>query len=98
METTKERVARVIAGRVRPAMAAHGGDIELVDVGADGVVTVRLMGACASCLGAADTLSALVAAEIRAACPEVVDVVADSGVSEEMIREALELIRRNRKD
>lgn len=98
MENLKERVARVVAGKVRPALAAHRGDIELLDVDADGVVTVRLLGACSGCLGAADTMSALVANEIKAACPEVVDVVADDGIDEELLREALEIARRHRQD
>lgn len=34
---------------VRPALQADGGDIELVDVTADGVVKVRLKGACGCC-------------------------------------------------
>ena len=34
--------------KIRPALQVDGGDVELVDV-ADGVVTVRLTGACGSC-------------------------------------------------
>ena len=97
MENLKEKVARVIAEKVRPALAAHRGDIELVDVDADGVVTIRLLGACAHCMGAAETMSALVESEIKAACPEVADVVADDGVDEEMLREAFEIARRHKR-
>lgn len=34
---------------IRPALQADGGDVELVDVTEDGVVSVRLKGACGSC-------------------------------------------------
>jgi Fe-S cluster biogenesis protein NfuA len=34
--------------KIRPMLQADGGDVELVDV-ADGIVTVRLQGACAGC-------------------------------------------------
>lgn len=34
---------------VRPALQADGGNVELVDVTADGVVSVKLTGACGSC-------------------------------------------------
>ena len=34
--------------KIRPALWADGGDVELVDV-QDGVVTVRLVGACGGC-------------------------------------------------
>ena len=44
----KEDVLRVL-GQVRPALQADGGDVELVEVTADGIVKVRLKGACGSC-------------------------------------------------
>lgn len=34
---------------VRPALQADGGDVELIDVSEDGVVSVKLKGACGSC-------------------------------------------------
>ncbi len=44
----KERVQEVL-NQVRPALQADGGDVELVDVTEDGVVSVKLTGACGSC-------------------------------------------------
>ena len=44
----KEKVQEVLE-HVRPALQADGGDVELVDVTEDGVVSVRLTGACGSC-------------------------------------------------
>ena len=41
--------------KIRPMLQADGGDVELVDV-EDGVVKVRLRGACSGCPGAAMTL------------------------------------------
>ncbi len=35
--------------KVRPSLQADGGDVQLVDVGNDGVVKVRLTGACGGC-------------------------------------------------
>jgi len=43
----KEKVEKSIE-KIRPMLQADGGDVELVDV-VDGVVTVRLQGACAGC-------------------------------------------------
>ena len=34
---------------IRPALQADGGDVQLVDVSADGVVKVRMTGACGGC-------------------------------------------------
>jgi len=44
----KEKVKEVI-DKIRPNLQADGGDVELVDVTDDGVVKVRLMGACKGC-------------------------------------------------
>jgi Fe-S cluster biogenesis protein NfuA len=43
----KEKIQAVI-DKIRPMLQADGGDVELIDV-VDGVVTVRLQGACAGC-------------------------------------------------
>lgn len=44
----KDKV-QVIVDKIRPALQADGGDLELIDVTGDGVVKVRLQGACGSC-------------------------------------------------
>ena len=44
----KEKVQAAI-DKIRPMLKADGGDVELVDVSAEGVVQVRLQGACSGC-------------------------------------------------
>lgn len=44
----REKVEAVL-DKVRPMLQADGGDVELVDVTEDGVVQVRLTGACKGC-------------------------------------------------
>ena len=44
----KARVQEVL-NTIRPALQADGGDCDLVDVTADGIVQLRLRGACGSC-------------------------------------------------
>ncbi len=44
----KEKVAEVIE-QIRPSLQADGGDVALVDVSDDGMVTVELQGACKGC-------------------------------------------------
>ena len=51
----REAVGSVI-DKLRPALQVDGGDIELVDVSEDGVVTLRLRGSCTGCGSAAMTL------------------------------------------
>ena len=70
----KEKVMAVI-DKIRPMLMADGGDIELVDI-EDGVVKVRLQGACAGCPGAQMTLQHGVEKQIKDEVPEVVKVVA----------------------
>jgi Fe-S cluster biogenesis protein NfuA len=73
----KEKVQQLIEERIRPALEADGGGIELVDVDEpSGVVKVRLHGACAGCPGAQMTLSMGVEALLKEEIPEVKKVVA----------------------
>ena len=51
----REKV-KAILDDVRPALQADGGDVELIDVDDQGVVKVRLQGACSGCPMASMTL------------------------------------------
>lgn len=70
----KEKVEAALA-KVRPTLIADGGNVELIDV-KDGVVSVRLTGACGSCPMSQMTLKMGVEKAIKAAVPEVKEVVA----------------------
>jgi len=52
----KEKVQAVLDNMINPALSMHGGGCELLDVSDDGVVKVRLKGACAGCPGAMMTM------------------------------------------
>jgi Fe-S cluster biogenesis protein NfuA len=65
----KEKVQEVL-DRIRPALQADGGNIELVDI-VDGVVKVKLLGACHGCMGAQMTLKMGVEKVLKEAIPEV---------------------------
>jgi Fe-S cluster biogenesis protein NfuA len=66
----KEKVEKVI-DQIRPNLQADGGDIELVGVGDDGIVKVKLQGACHGCPGAAMTLKMGVERMLKANIPEI---------------------------
>ena len=70
----KERVEQVI-NRIRPAIQMDGGDIELVSI-EEGLVKVRLVGACHGCPSATMTLKMGIERAIRAEVPEIVGVEA----------------------
>ena len=65
----KDKVEKVLA-KVRVALQQDGGDIELVSV-EDGVVKVRLKGACCGCPMSQMTLANFVEREIKKEAPEV---------------------------
>ena len=70
----KEKVEQAIA-KIRPFLERDGGDIELVDV-TDGVVKVRLKGACGSCPMSQMTLKMGVEKTLKQEIPEVKEVIA----------------------
>lgn len=65
----REEVAEVLE-KLRPFLLRDGGDVELVDV-EDGVVKVRLMGACGSCPSSTITLKAGIERALIAEVPGV---------------------------
>ncbi|MDT8435081.1 MAG: NifU family protein [Anaerosomatales bacterium] len=71
----KERVEQSLE-RIRPALQADGGDVELVEVTGDGVVKVRLVGACRGCPMSQLTLANGVERVVKEDVPEVVRVEA----------------------
>lgn len=71
----KERVAAALE-KVRPALKADGGDVELVDVTPDGVVKVALKGACGGCPMSQMTLKMGIERVIKQEVPEVKEVIA----------------------
>jgi Fe-S cluster biogenesis protein NfuA len=65
----KEKVQAVL-DKIRPALQADGGNIELIDI-EDGIVKVKLLGACQGCVGAQMTLKMGVEKALKEAIPEV---------------------------
>jgi Fe-S cluster biogenesis protein NfuA len=70
----KDRVKESL-DRIRPALQADGGDVELVDVTEEGIVKVRLRGACSGCPMSQITLKQGIEAALKSEIPEVKEVV-----------------------
>jgi len=66
----KEKVKEIIE-KIRPNLQADGGDVELVDVTEDGVVKVRLLGACKGCPMSQMTLKMGIESYLKKLVPEV---------------------------
>jgi Fe-S cluster biogenesis protein NfuA len=60
---------------IRPALQADGGDVKLVDVDEDGVVSVELQGACKGCPMSQLTLANSVERVLKERIPEITKVV-----------------------
>jgi Fe-S cluster biogenesis protein NfuA len=60
---------------IRPSLQADGGDVELVEVTGEGIVKVRLMGACSGCMMAQVTLKSGIENYLKEQIPEVKEVV-----------------------
>lgn len=73
-DDTRARIGEVLEKQVRPRLQADGGDIELVEVTDEGVVRVRLTGACGGCPFASMTMAVGVEQTLKQAVPEVVRV------------------------
>lgn len=63
---------------VRPYLATHGGDVELLEVTDDDRVRLRLLGSCDGCASSSVTLSLAVETAIEAAAPEIVSIEVDT--------------------
>ena len=70
----KEKVEAAL-GKIRPSLQADGGDVELVEVTPEGVVKVRLAGACAGCPMSQMTLRMGIEKVVKSEVPEVTEVV-----------------------
>lgn len=70
----KEKVVEALED-IRPALQADGGDVELVEVTEDGIVMVRLTGACGGCPMSQMTLKQGIEKHLKAVVPGLREVI-----------------------
>ena len=68
-----DRVTRVL-NLIRPAVQSDGGDLELVEITPEGVVKIRLHGACVGCPSSSMTLKIGIERNLKAHVPEIREV------------------------
>lgn len=61
--------------KIRPMLQRDGGDVELVDVSSDGVVSVKMQGACGNCPGAMMTIKGVIEQRLREEVPGIREVI-----------------------
>ena len=69
-----EEVKKVLE-TIRPMLQGDGGDVELVEVTADGVVKVKLVGACGHCPMSTMTLKMGIERTLKEKVPGIKEVV-----------------------
>ena len=70
----KEKIEAAL-DKIRPSLNADGGDVELIEVTPDGVVKVKLTGACGGCPMSQMTLKMGIERVLKQEIPEVKEVV-----------------------
>ncbi len=85
-------VEAVLEQYVRPALSAHGGDMEVAGV-EGGVVFFRLIGRCAGCAAADRTSEDLINRELIERVPGIKKAVLVNGISPELLEQTLALLR-----
>lgn len=87
-----QKIEQAIEERIRPQLALHGGDIEVLGF-EDGVLRFKLLGQCTLCPSAYITAEELVQAELTEAVPQVKRAVLVQAVSDELLEQARALLR-----
>jgi len=72
--TLKEKV-EIALEKIRPVLQADGGNVELAEVTPDGIVKVKLTGACYGCPMSQMTLKMGIGRMLKKEVPEVKDIV-----------------------
>ncbi len=75
MESKMKEQVQEALNKIRPSLQADGGDCELVDVSDDGIVKIRLTGACHGCPMSTMTLKMGIEKTLKSMIPEVKEVI-----------------------
>ena len=70
----REQVEKTL-DKIRAALMADGGNVELIDVSEDGIVKVRLTGACGSCPMSQMTLKMGIEQALKQEIPQIKEVI-----------------------
>lgn len=72
----QEKVQKIIE-KMRPYIQMHGGDVSLVDI-KDGVVKIKVSGACVGCGLADQTFNGMLGGMIKEEIPEIKDILIEN--------------------
>ena len=93
MDENLKRIEAVLDEKVRPVLAAHGGNVE-IDRLEDGVLYIKMLGQCAGCPSSDITNQTIIEAELVQTLPDLVrEAVVVQHVSDELWEQAKRLLR-----
>lgn len=90
-----ERIEALLDEKVRPSMEAHSGGVSVVNF-EDGVLKLKFNGQCSGCPSADTTMENLVSEEVKAAFPQVKELVLVTGAGEDIMNEAWSILSQRR--
>lgn len=91
----RDQLEVLLEERVRPHLRSHGGEAEIISY-EDGVLCLRLLGACSTCPAALLTNESLIEEELCKAVPELSRVVLQQDISDELLAQAKKLMTRGK--
>lgn len=89
MDTKK--IEQLLNNLVRPALQAHGGDVELVGF-QDGILRLNMLGQCAGCPAATMTQETVIEDQLRPLIPELREVILVHTVNDSLLAQARALM------
>ena len=90
-EELKKDIEAVLNLIVRPQLSSHGGGLEVLDLDENGILWIEMQGECAGCPSADETAKNLVQKELITRISQIKGVEIDSGISDEILAEAMKL-------
>jgi Fe/S biogenesis protein NfuA len=91
MDITLKQIESVLDAKVRPSLAAHGGNVIVLSLEND-VLRVRLTGKCSGCPAAHSTNEELISLEISQAFPAIKDIILVEETNPELLTMAHKIL------
>lgn len=92
-----KKIETIINEQVRPKLADHEGDIEILSV-ENGICRVKLLGQCSNCPSATFETEDLIKAPVLAEIPEITDVILVQEVSPDLLAMAYKILHHEIKE
>ena len=90
-----DKIQNIIESDIRPYLANHYGDIEVVSYN-DGNLRIKLLGQCKNCPSAQITLEEVISEKLKESIPEIKEVILQNNISEEIYDFAKKMLNKEK--